>query len=175
MKQQDGNSLVIVVIALMLLLILSIAYIRSSNIASLVAENYSFKTAASQAGDIGIQKALLTLQAINNPDSNIANQYYALAQSVDNNGLPTTVNWAQVPVNNYQLYQVQYVLERMCSGNLPVANALQQCLMANSPANGSDKVGTPNYRSTAQILYRATIRVTGPKNTLSFIQAMLAK
>jgi type IV pilus assembly protein PilX len=175
MKKQTGSSLIIVVIALTLLLIISVAYIRSSHVTSLVAENFAFKTAATQAADIGVEQALATLQTLTSPDTSIANKYYAIAQPVDSNGLPSTVNWAQVPSSNFQLYRVQYIMERLCSGNLPVANVITQCVLANAPANGSNKIGTPTYKNTGEVYYRATVRVTGPKNTLSFIQAILSK
>jgi type IV pilus assembly protein PilX len=175
MKKQAGSSLIIVVIALTLLLIISIAYIRSSNVASLVAGNFAFKTAATQAADIGIEQAFNALKSLTSPDTSIANQYYATAQAVDNNGLPSNVNWAQVPSSTFQLYKVQYILERLCTGNLPVANVSTQCALASPPDNGSNKIGTPTYKNTAEIYYRVTVRVTGPKNTLSFIQAILSK
>ena len=59
--RQAGVSLILVLIALALLLVGSVALLRSSEVSSLVAGNVSFKEAATQATDLGISSAAKAL------------------------------------------------------------------------------------------------------------------
>ena len=65
-QSQRGVSLIIVLVVLAVILVGSLALLRSSEVSSLVGGNVSFKEAATQATDIGISDAAKTLNAMVN-------------------------------------------------------------------------------------------------------------
>ena len=91
-QRQKGVSLIIVLVVLAVILVGSLAMLRSSEVSSLVGGNVSFKEAATQATDIGISDAAKALNAMINVDGNIPNVYFATRQTEDSDGIPTTVD-----------------------------------------------------------------------------------
>jgi Tfp pilus assembly protein PilX len=173
-QRQGGMSLIIVLIALALLLVGSVALLRSSEVSSLVAGNVSFKEAATQATDLGISGAAKALSVMTNVDTNVANVYFATRQPEDAYGLPTTVNWSNVASTTVGNYNVQYVIDRLCT-TTPVTDPTASCMVRNQAAPGSNKAGSLVYNSPASVYYRITVQVTGPKNATSFVQALVVR
>jgi Tfp pilus assembly protein PilX len=174
MKRQTGSSLVIVVILLVILMISALALVRSSETVGQVAGNVAFKQAATEAADVGIAAAANWLGAMANADAAVNGVYYATRQAVDGHGLPT-IDWTPVPANNVSTFQVQYVVERLCQGPLPVASVTAQCLTSQNNQDGSKKIGSPAYSGAAAVYYRVTVRVQGPRKSESFVQSLLTK
>lgn len=91
-------------------------------------------------------------------------------------GVPN-VDWTRVPcVENPRIptgYFVQYVMDRMCTGSLPVLDLARNCASENPQEGGSRKAGSTRFTGAGSILYRVTIRVIGPNNAQSFVQVML--
>lgn len=171
--RQQGTVMVIILIILAVLVVSSLAFVTSTQSTTMVAGNIAFKDSASAVGDIGVELAMTALSGIGNQETNVPNQYYATQQPVDNNGIPTTVNWDNVPTTNFQNYAVQYVVERLCTGTLPIADTERSCNSGENLSGTSKKVGGSQYSSTI-MYYRVTARVIGPKNSTSFIQAILS-
>jgi hypothetical protein len=72
---------------------------------------------------------------------------------------------------------VQYIVERMC--NQVGAATSTTCLLATSDLdNRSHNVCPPNCGApevlTELPVYRVTVRIAGPKNTVSYIQAFIS-
>jgi len=174
MRPQQGASLIIVVILLVVLMISALALVRSSETVGAVAGNVAFKQAATEAGDVGIAAANGWLAALANADAAAAGVYYATRQNVDGYGLPT-IDWALIPETAVNAFKVQYVVERLCQGPLPVASVTAQCLTAQDQQSGSKKVGSPSYSGNTAVYYRVTVRVKGPRNSESFVQSLLSK
>ena len=70
---------------------------------------------------------------------------------------------------------MRYVADRICQGALPVADPLKQCLVRQIPQLESadatkEELDPPNAKQ-----FRVTIRVTGPKNTQTWVQSMVTK
>jgi Tfp pilus assembly protein PilX len=175
-QRQRGASLIIVLVVLAVMLVGSLAMLRSSEVSGLVAGNVSFKEAATQATDIGISAAAKQLDAMAAAatDSNIANAYFATRQAEDSDGLPTTVNWSAVPTAPVGNYNVQYVTERLCQST-PVTDPVGQCMVRDAEAPGSNKAGSLAYKNPPTVYYRITVRVTGPKSAAAFVQALVLK
>ncbi len=173
-QRQSGVSLIVVLVVLAVVLVGSLAMLRSSEVSSLVAGNVSFKEAATQATDIGISDAAKALNAMVNMDGNIPNVYFATRQAEDSDGLPTTVNWSAVPASTVGNYSVQHVVERLCQ-TTPVADPLAECMVRDAEAPGSNKAGSLAYKTPASVYYRITVRVTGPKSANAFVQALVLK
>ncbi len=82
--------------------------------------------------------------------------------------------------------QIRYVIERMCNFNQAEINAgnaamdAARCLMASSTAcrppidipGGPEQPPCPNQATSP--LYRLTLRISGPKNTLTFMQSFIS-
>ena len=174
-QRQRGATLIIVLVVLAVMLVGSLAMLRSTEVSGLVAGNVSFKEAATQATDIGISDAARALDLMTNTDTNVANVYYATRQPEDSDGLPTSVNWSAVPnmppVGNYT---VQHVVERLCQ-TTPVTDPLASCMVRDGEAPGSNKAGSATYKNPPTVYYRITVRVTGPKSAAAFVQALVLK
>jgi trans-2-enoyl-CoA reductase len=62
----------------------------------------------------------------------------------------------------------------MCT-TAPVTNTLQQCLVKQVPQTESSKVGEESVDPPNSRQFRVTVRVTGPKDTQTWIQGLLTK
>jgi len=173
-RNQQGVSLIIVLVVLAVVLVGSLAMLRSTEVSSLVAGNVSFKEAATQATDIGISAAAKALDTMVATDTNIANVYFATRQPEDSDGLPTTVDWNAVATEAVGSYSVQHVVERLCQIT-PVTDPLADCMVRDGEAAGSNKAGSLAYKNPATVYYRITVRVTGPKSASAFVQALVLK
>jgi type IV pilus assembly protein PilX len=175
MRHERGGVLIAVLILLGVLLVSAAALVRSSMTTTAISGNVAVKQAATQAADVGIVSAQNYLSALATPEVTVANVYYATQLGSDTYGLPV-LNWTGIPVvSTPNGFKIQYVLERLCTAPLPVADFLTQCATATSEQSGSNNVGAPRYAGAIAIYYRATVRVTGPKNAESFIQAVFRK
>jgi type IV pilus assembly protein PilX len=81
--------------------------------------------------------------------------------------------------------QIRYVVERMCNFNEAEINAgnatmdASRCLMASGqacepPINIPDPDQPPCANQATSPLYRLTLRISGPKNTLTFMQSFIS-
>jgi len=91
-------------------------------------------------------------------------------------GVPS-LNWNTVPcVTNARIpagYTVQYVIDRMCEGTVPITNLAGDCISDNPQEGGSRRAGQPRFAGALSIRYRVTVRVAGPNNAQSFVQVTL--
>lgn len=190
-RHQRGVVLVFALIALLALMLAGIAIVRSVDTGNLISGNMAFRQAALQSSDIGVEAAFIALPTIvaTSKDANIANTYYALRQTVDGSGVPTTVNWANVSCRNNandvvtcssQEYQVKYIIDRMCdqqtNNSTTVTDIQGYCFADISSGKGGSK-GAFNavFSSADAVYYRVTVQVTGPRNTVAYVQALISK
>lgn len=201
-KAQSGVVLFVSMVALVVMSLAAVALIRSVDTNSQIAGNLTFKQTAAISSSYGIESmadALGTLPLGSDTVTDAANGYYARCSTFDQgaaspcNAANITVdaNWvpgatsrlatigAGVITGGVDAYgnTVQYIVERMCTAVGTVTNAA--CLLATKDLkNGSFAVkGYPGY-GPMQLLdipvYRVTVRVVGPKNTVSYIQAFIS-
>ena len=195
-QKQSGVVLFIAMIALVVMSLAAVALIRSVDTNNLIAGNLSYKQTAAASSSFGVESManqlgikLLTYSEASDP----TNGYYAVcttystAGTCDGKNLTATANW--VPGTTSRLATgsgvtagvdtygntVQYIVERMCRA---VGNAMTNpCLISSSVLDTSSKSipngpkGPSNHFNAA--IYRVTVRVAGPKNTLSYIQAYM--
>jgi Tfp pilus assembly protein PilX len=176
MKQstEQGFALIMVMVLLAIMLIGALAMLRSSDASARVAGNISFQAAATKATDIGISEAARALDGMANTDVDIANTYFATRQPENGDGILSTVDWREVASTEVGNYSVRRVIERMCQ-TTPVTDPTTQCMMYEQSSVGSNKAGALAYANPASLYYRITVRVTGPNNTTSFVQALVSK
>ena len=195
-QKQSGVVLFIAMIALVVMSLAAVALIRSVDTNNLIAGNLSYKQTAAASSSFGVESManqlgikLLTYSEASDP----TNGYYAVcttystAGTCDGKNLTATANW--VPGTTSRLATgsgvtagvdtygntVQYIVERMC--NAVGSARITPCLISSSVLDTSSK-NTPNGPKgiSSQFnaaIYRVTVRVAGPKNTLSYIQAYM--
>lgn len=84
--------------------------------------------------------------------------------------------------------EIRYIVERMCSysnAEINAGNAISdsgRCMMASSPSNGENcshnianiELFRRCIAASDSPLYRVTLRIAGPKNTLTFMQSFIS-
>ncbi|MCO5101956.1 MAG: pilus assembly PilX N-terminal domain-containing protein [Burkholderiaceae bacterium] len=200
---QRGIVLFVALIAMVVLGLAAAALIRSSDTSAVIAGNLAFKDGATHAADTGVERAFVALPALAAGDVDVPNRYFRLIQPVDARGVPTSVVWANVPCYDVaggaipiscadgSSYRVQYVIERLCRQAPvpaePVTTLTGKCV-AGQPFSVSGNVGNDRDSHTPSggygvppvtgtlpptIHYRVTVRVQGPRNTASLVQATI--
>lgn len=160
----------------------AVALIRSVDTNNLIAGNLAFKQSSMLSADSGTERGVTflsgqTVVALNT--SNAITGYYATAAAdartlVDANGIDDTTDDGQGNA-------IRYVIQRMCNAEgAATSDVLQRqanCLFAPGPFTQCTEAGdickdfVP--QQTQSLVYRITARVTGPKNTVSYIQTFV--
>jgi type II secretory pathway pseudopilin PulG len=213
MNRQRGISLIVVLIALVIISFAATALLRSTDTATLIAGNLSFKKAALASGDASTETAVNWLNANAGNAilfaNSVADGYYATsADGCDLTGTRTPndptddVDWTGAGANaNCNLvsllaapaagvangYTVNYVVNRMCNAagdpnSLLAADLVTPMVCSHffgTASGGSTRVGgsygnTP-LSGTAPTYYRITTRITGPRNTIRYLQAFVVQ
>lgn len=189
---QRGAVLFFALIALVVITLAAVALIRSVDTNTLIAGNLAFKQSATSSGDRGTELAITWLQANQGAldSSNPAAGYYnSLNQTLN----LTAQNWGGIGVSAGQDNAgntVRYVIQRLC--NHPPAKAAQvnsevsiavsetECILSDAPPPNSgmevkDVSGGCPTCTTGEgaPIYRITAQVTGPRNTVSYVQAFV--
>jgi len=184
--RQRGAVLFIALIVLVAMSLAGIALIRGVDTTNLIAGNLAFKQNATHGGDWGIEQARTWLQAqvAANLYNDVPGQYYAAMQTgadfTNTDPSRPEFDWAN---NAFDLGadpagnpEVRYVIHRMCdlAGNPGSVNCVRTTTGGTSDSTkGGATYGGAALPSTSQIYYRITARVTGPRNTVSYVQAMV--
>jgi len=181
-----GAVLFIALIVLVAMSLAGIAIMRSVDTTTLIAGNLAFKQGTIQSSDNGIESAFQWLMD-NRPglfNNDLAWGYYSAkpAGSLDWNN-PATWASAVTLGTDAAGNTISYVIHRMCTLGGAAYNAANQQCALDTPAIGtppppaqgdSFAVGAPGYLSDPRPYYRITVRSQGPRNTVSFVQAMVA-
>jgi type IV pilus assembly protein PilX len=174
-RRQRGVSLLLVLVVLGVLLLAAAALLRNTETASLIAGNITFKQAALQAADIAVNQAVTDLTGRADLETTAPGVYMATRLPTDANGLPTNFDWSGVSARSYGNLQLQWIVDRLCVAPLPVTNPIAQCQVNDLATTGSNKVGSPDYKSTTTYFYRVTVRARGPKNAESYVQSIVSR
>jgi Tfp pilus assembly protein PilX len=194
-RREEGVVLLVALITLVAMTLAGIGIMRSIDAGTMVAGNIGFRQAAVASGDTGIEAARTWLLA-NRPvlnDNNPALGYYSTRQdnldlTGNRGGLSDGVDWdgtnVDLPVKAFKVAAgdgsgntIYYLIHRLCSVPGSVNAPAQSCATASVSGVGSSQ-DAPDYSSyalrvTNQIYYRVTTRVDGPKNTVSYVQAVI--
>ena len=197
---QRGMVLFIALIVLVAMTLAGIALVRSVDTANVIAGNLAFKQATVQAGDLGVEAAVTALPTIIaggvdtdlTPAASSTNPnywYYASRRETDTYGVPTqkqygaagaatAIDWNQVPTASTTAGNtVQFVIDRLCQGPPPIVDIAGNCFAdaAAASGSGSQKAGATVFSATPTVYYRLTTRISGPRNTVSMVQAILSR
>jgi type IV pilus assembly protein PilX len=187
----------VALIVLVAMMLASVVLVRSVDTTAVIAGNLTFKQASVQAGDYGVEAAVAALPNIvttsletnrlGNSEDNTSYWYYATMRTTDQHGVPTTqeagatgdavpINWNAVPVAAQQAGNtVRVVIERLCRGPAPVVEVEVQCFFEGTAAGGSKAIGRPVFTAIDSVFFRVTAHVTGPRNTVSIVQAIVSR
>lgn len=174
MKQQQGGVvLFFALIALVALMLAAIALVRSVDTANAIAGNVAFKQGTIQEADSGVEaafKALTVPTIIDKTQDDLERYYYATydpAVAVPGARLDAASDTVGAASGN----KVRYVIERMClnAGAVDPANCLQPPVTGNSSKASGQTVFVED-----KVYYRVTVRISGPRNTSSTVQVILA-
>ena len=193
-SSQGGFVLVIALIVLAAMTLAAAAMVRTVDTSTLLARNISFKRDAVNRNDLALEVAINEFRTGGALAANIdktidipARNYSAVMLATDTDGVPTVLKAdlssntftggglgsaepAAIAAPNLHLGMTPiYVIERMCT--IPGV-----ALPANCIVNGRAQAGgtQPNDKPGQLFppLYRITARVTGPRNTVSYVQAI---
>jgi Tfp pilus assembly protein PilX len=191
-RVQQGAILFIALIVLVAMSLAGIALMRSVDTNILVAGNLGFRQANTMYGDAGVEAARLWVSAntskLESDQPAGAGFYWANYQlGVDFiKGTASTgddYDWSQAATvaSADPAYTIQYVIHRLCGGAGAATTAGAKCMQVSAGGSGPSSQGTKGVVSygvqalpgVSTIYYRVTVRVTGPRNTLSYVQAIL--
>lgn len=185
---QQGVALIIALIVLLGMTLAAIGLIRSVDTANMVVGNLAFQQSATHSADVGVETAISWLQAntgaLNSDDT--SNGYFATASN-QNPNVAIGQSWDAFWKSN--LAQYAKVLNRDQAGNVVHYVIHRQCSFALSPTQGggcasspeasvatgnAEEAGEVQLTANASVYYRITVRVTGPRNTVSYVQVVVS-
>jgi Tfp pilus assembly protein PilX len=195
-RREGGVVLLIALIVLVAMTLAGIGMLRSIDTGTLVAGNIGFRQATVASADSGVEQARAWLMAnitSLNADNTALGYYSTRQDSLDITGNSSAggtdgVDWGgsdpSQPVKAFNAgdldgsgNQVFYLIHRLCSIPGGVNDPGQSCATTSISGIGSTQ-DAPDYSGYAllvrnQVYYRITARVNGPKNTVSYVQAVV--
>lgn len=177
---QTGFVMIVTLMALVIMLLASVALIRSTDANSQIAGNMAFKRdLINQAERVipQIQSRFKSASALAGDTAreanNDANNYSATILASNDSGIPQAlINLSDANANNIEPTDgskvlIRYVIDRMCLSAGPADDRYCTLAVSNSDIGGSDPKGPGGQRFP---VYRITIRATGPRNTEAYMQ-----
>jgi Tfp pilus assembly protein PilX len=188
-RSQHGIVLFITLIVLVAMTLAGIALVRSVSTTNLIAGNLAFQQGAVFAADTGIENAVAwleqndtgtTLHADNSGTGYLASRQDPVAgQSWDdfwNNQLAASA-FPATPVADAAGNSVQYVIQRLCAAAGDPSAVGVNCASpptSDATAGSSKSAGMKTPSRSSSVYYRITSRVAGPRNTVSYVQAIVS-
>ncbi|HUW80259.1 MAG TPA: hypothetical protein VMV54_05095 [Acidocella sp.] len=186
--RQGGIILIVALIMLVAMTLAAIALVRSVDTSNIIAGNLAFKEAASHSGDAGIESAISWLETNNSGTTLYANVFasgYAASRQDPGPGQSWDDFWT-VLANNNQVVTlpadasgntVSYAIQRLCNAVGDPASPGTACAVSPTvaaAANSSQNAGSVALLFNSQVYYRITARIGGPRNTVDYVQAVVA-
>lgn len=175
---QNGFVMIITLLALVIMMLASVALIRSTDTNLLIAGNMAFKrdliNQAERAIPV-IQTAFLSGSLQNTAQRNIdtlGSNYFATVQANNDSGIPaaalTAVGATNDITDTVSGVTIRYVIDRMCVRSIEAD--VKNCTLGGSNGyKGSSADNEGRYFRFFPI-YRITLRATGPRNTEAYLQ-----
>lgn len=192
--QQRGTVMLLALILLVALSLAGIALVRSVSTSNIIAGNLAFQQAATHSADVGVETAVAFLEANTAPVAGV----YALHNSVTSGTGTRYIAQRQDPatgqswdafwsatlagsgaVNTLGMdgagNTVSYVIHRLCdSVGPPVYPGCSASPTDSTGTGNSQGAGVVALTAPRAVYYRVTTRVAGPRNTLSYVQVIVA-
>ena len=188
MGMQRGAALIFALIVLVTMLLAGAALMRSVDTSVVIAGNLALKQATTASGDTGVETAIAWLEANKTGSTlhdSIPDSGYMAVEQHPNVGQSWDNFWTSALAPAHQIVtlaadttdnRVSYVIHRLCNDTGPPTSVGAHCSPPPSVvASGNSKgAGIINPIASTQVYYRITARIDGPRNTLSYVQAIVA-
>jgi len=195
--RQNGVVMLVALIVLVVMTLAGIALMRSMDTSNLIAGNMAFKQAATHSADIGVESAIAWLEqnsATNNLDVTVAAAGYSASTDNNANYPLGDAFWSKLepsgvchlnqfgqgcissPEPNANGNRVSYMIQRLCAatGN---RNGAGCSVVAGTVVSSGNNEGAGEEQlssSFAAVYYRITVRVIGPRNSVSYVQSIIS-
>ena len=192
-QKQNGVILLVTLLALVIMMLASLALVRSTDTNLILAGNYAFKRDAVNQAERAVPKIkalfetgdLKLASSRTNDKTNI--NYYASIQTNNAQGLPIKLfgiadNNANNIIDTKSGTTIRYIIDRMslATGAPSIDNGgFVPINQIDAAGDGIIRgTGSPTNSNSPQVnggmvsLYRISIRATGPRNTESFLQVI---
>lgn len=179
---QRGVVLIVALVILVAMSLGGIAIMRSVDTSTLIAGNIAFKTRTRQAADAGIEAATTWIAANANNLNTSSGAYYASVSRTNTFDWRADSSWTNATLVGTDVTgnTIKYVIHRMCDlPQSPEANN-QLCATYSSTSaggalgEGSSFVGgTTPFTQKPKTYFRVTVRSSGPRNAVSYLQAFI--
>jgi Tfp pilus assembly protein PilX len=177
-----GVALVVALIVLAAMTLAAASLMRAVDTTLAITGNLAFREASIPPANAAIEEAFAALfekHLIADREQDLpAQAYYASRQSgEDVRGVPRVL---QAPADAGGPVRIvdagngntlRYVIERMCLGPGPAVPA--NCALLRPRATAAVSSTEPDTTAPTDPIFRVTVRVDGPQNTLSLVQATL--
>jgi type IV pilus assembly protein PilX len=188
-----GVALITALIVLLAMTLAALGIVRSTFTSTRIAGNLAFQQAATQSADVGIEAAIAWLET-NRAGTRLHNHidigggelvgYFARRedpaagqswQTYWDTVITTTARVNTLPADDAG-NQVSWVVHRLCNAvGDPVSGAgCEATPELTGGESGSRGSGVVGLLTASQRYYRITARVDGPRNTVSFVQVVVA-
>ena len=192
-NQQAGVVLIIALIVMVAMTLAALSMMRSVDTSNLIAGNLAFQRAATHSGDTGVEAAIAWLEANNTgvtlDSDDPTNGYDASGSNAAQN--PTaTQTWDEYWMQSLTARAVKlnggapdsagnavsYVIDRLCnnSGGKTTGAACVASPVVQTATGNGEEAGEPQLSAASLVYYRITVRVAGPKNTVSYVQTFVS-
>jgi type IV pilus assembly protein PilX len=203
-RRQSGVVMLVALIVLVVMTLAGIALIRSMDTTNLIAGNMAFKQSAVHGADAGVEAAinvLTTNSALGGLDQNIPAIGY-VASTLDDAGYKTYAlgadiwgflsaggvcnlpiiggaNCSAAPVPDPVTGNaISFVMQRLCNTPGSRTNAAVDCAVTPSGTVAvGGNLGSGDQGLTlpsSEVYYRITVKVVGPRNATSYVQAIVS-
>lgn len=195
--KQRGVVLFLALIALVVMSLAAVALIRSVDTNSIIAGNLAFKQSATTSADAGVEAAIAWLQA-NNSDAFLGasiplNGYTATTSNSEPTTLGANAYWASLSPSGVCFLPVAggvctaapgapdaagntigFMIQRMCKAAGDRVGAKCAVVVGNSSSAGNNEDSEEGLKISTAVYYRILVRVTGPRNTVSYVQTIVS-
>lgn len=195
--RQRGVVMMVALVVLVVMTLAGIALMRSMDTTNLIAGNMAFKQSATHSADSGVEAAIAWLETNNaggfldnnspqvgysastpnNAGLNLGEAFWngLVASGVCNLPMAGGVCSAN-PVANASGNQVSFMIQRLCAaaGN---RNTAACSIVTGAVVSSGNNEGAGEEQLTANssgVYYRITVRVVGPRNAVSYVQAIVS-
>lgn len=187
--RQEGVILFIALIVLVAMTLAGIGMVRSVDTGTAAAGNLGFKQMSLNSGESGIQSGYEWLVAnaaggtLDNTDA--TNGYYSSRPAIEPDWSDAATWQGAAAVNGGAADSagnvVEYIVHRMCTEpntpyngtNAGVSNQCATAIPTLAGSGGSMAVGSYAFSGSPEVFYRITARSVGPRNTTTYLQAMV--
>lgn len=197
--KQSGVVLIIALVVLVAMTLAAVALVRSVDTNTVIAGNLAFQQAAKHSSDAGVEAAIAWLDDCGRTHATCAssvlesdsptNGYSATGSKAEQNpaaGQSWDAFWTQTLAARAITLNggardgagnlVSYVIDRMCNNTGTVtsgASCVASPVVTEATGN-EEEGGVVQLNAASVVYYRITVRVSGPRNTVSYVQAVVS-